>query len=319
MGMAASQARMLQLTARKSNVEFQGQQINQQRTLLANQSSAYNSQLLTLNVPTAPSISGFTKTAYEFNANGNEYQISNVAYNEQNGTYDISYKYNTTSDQNANGSAIFSRVTNGAGQTTGYTTSNGTNLTKVVLNANEPGYNANAAATDSANLALLYGDNYQTGSYYKYSNGGVTRYLTEADLEARAGSGTNAPFKYVQQDAQLTQTGKITGATVNWNDSGRMVSFTDENGTTYSLTTTTSTDEDLYNDAMNQYEYDKSVYEKEMQDINAKISIIQSQDKKLELQLTQLDTEQSAISTELEAVNKVISKNVETSFKTFNA
>ena len=36
MGMAASQARFLGLTARKTNVEYEGQQINQQRTRLIN-------------------------------------------------------------------------------------------------------------------------------------------------------------------------------------------------------------------------------------------------------------------------------------------
>lgn len=47
--------------------------------------------------------------------------------------------------------------------------------------------------------------------------------------------------------------------------------------------------------------------------------IIQQQDKDLELRLKQLDTEENAISTEMEAVKKVISKNVESTFKTFNA
>jgi len=37
------------------------------------------------------------------------------------------------------------------------------------------------------------------------------------------------------------------------------------------------------------------------------------------LRLKQLDTEQNAISQELEAVKKVITKNIESSFKTFNA
>jgi chromosome segregation ATPase len=36
MGLAASQSRFLSLTARKSDLEFTGQQINQARTLLAN-------------------------------------------------------------------------------------------------------------------------------------------------------------------------------------------------------------------------------------------------------------------------------------------
>ena len=45
--------------------------------------------------------------------------------------------------------------------------------------------------------------------------------------------------------------------------------------------------------------------------------IIQQQDKNLELHLNQLDTEQQAIQTELEAVKKVIDKNIEETFKTF--
>ena len=56
-----------------------------------------------------------------------------------------------------------------------------------------------------------------------------------------------------------------------------------------------------------------------VQNVNAKIEIIQIQDKNLELKLKQLDTEQNAIQTEMDAVKKVISKNVESSFKTFNA
>ena len=40
MGMSASQARLLNLQARQSNLEYQGQQINQERSILAQQSSA---------------------------------------------------------------------------------------------------------------------------------------------------------------------------------------------------------------------------------------------------------------------------------------
>lgn len=52
MGMAASQARFLGLTARKTNVEYEGQQVNQQRTTLANESANYYNQLLGMTVPT---------------------------------------------------------------------------------------------------------------------------------------------------------------------------------------------------------------------------------------------------------------------------
>ena len=53
MGMAASQARFLGLTARMNNLEFEGQQINQQRTALSNKSASYYTDLLGMDVPTA--------------------------------------------------------------------------------------------------------------------------------------------------------------------------------------------------------------------------------------------------------------------------
>ena len=45
MGMAASQARFLNLTARKTNIEYEGQQINQQRTALSNESANLYNQI----------------------------------------------------------------------------------------------------------------------------------------------------------------------------------------------------------------------------------------------------------------------------------
>ena len=66
MGMAASQARFLTLTARKTNVEWEGQQVNQQRTALANESANLFNQLSALEVPTPPSVKDYTKTVYKF-------------------------------------------------------------------------------------------------------------------------------------------------------------------------------------------------------------------------------------------------------------
>ena len=70
---------------------------------------------------------------------------------------------------------------------------------------------------------------------------------------------------------------------------------------------------------MNQYNYYKQVYEKRVQDINAKTEQIQTEDRTLELRLKQLDTEQNALQTEMDAVHKVISKNIEGTFKTFES
>ena len=67
----------------------------------------------------------------------------------------------------------------------------------------------------------------------------------------------------------------------------------------------------------NQYYYENAQYDKMIQDINAKTSLIQQEDLQLELRLKQLDTEQNALSTEIDAVSKVVKDNIEKSFKTF--
>ncbi|WP_373531021.1 hypothetical protein [Vampirovibrio sp.] len=51
--------------------------------------------------------------------------------------------------------------------------------------------------------------------------------------------------------------------------------------------------------------------------LQLRINALQSLDKSLELQLRRVDTQQQAVQTEIEAVQKVIDKNIELSFKTF--
>jgi len=51
--------------------------------------------------------------------------------------------------------------------------------------------------------------------------------------------------------------------------------------------------------------------------LQLRINAIQSLDKGLELQLRRVDTQQQAVQTELDAVKKVIDKNIELVFKTF--
>ena len=88
--------------------------------------------------------------------------------------------------------------------------------------------------------------------------------------------------------------------------------------TTIELEAKNVTDQNAYEDAFNDYEYEKSMYDKKQQEINAKTSIIQQQDKNLELKLTRLDNERNAVNTEMEAVKKVVSDNIEKSYKTFS-
>ena len=67
------------------------------------------------------------------------------------------------------------------------------------------------------------------------------------------------------------------------------------------------------------YNVDKQEYEEYLNELNAQSEEIHQRDQVLELQLRQLDTEQETIVTELESVKKVIDKNIEIVFKTFQS
>lgn len=55
----------------------------------------------------------------------------------------------------------------------------------------------------------------------------------------------------------------------------------------------------------------------EAQQLQVRIAALQAIDKSLELQLRRVDTQHEAVQTEIEAVRKVISKNIASTFKTF--
>ena len=88
MGMAASQARFLGLTARKTNVEYEGQQVNQQRTALSNESAGLFNQMLTLQVPVPPSATDYYNMRYSYVQNGQSYEVLNISSgNHSDGLY----------------------------------------------------------------------------------------------------------------------------------------------------------------------------------------------------------------------------------------
>ena len=179
MGIAASQARYLYLTARQTNVEFEGQQINQARTNLANEESGLFREMLKIEAPTVP-------TLYTI-----KQQCLKWAQNDPQGPNINDYK-----------------------------------------GENDPQYI------------------YDMSMWTAYVDGG--------------------------EDANAA-----------------------------------------YEIAIDQYNADQRDYERAMDEINAKTQSIHEKDQVLELQLRQLDTEQETIVTELESVKKVLDKNIENVFKTF--
>ena len=339
MGMAASQARFLGLTARKTNVEYEGQQINQQRTALSNQTASYYTNLLGMNVPQPPSVQDYTRTTYSFTDGSLNNQLTSMIAHAD-GSYTVSYS-RSYMDNDAIVAAVPSRIVKNDDDSF--------SVGGVKLNtmgdatdrvANDPYY---ASLSDDAKAALIaeekevlktlqekysqdandewlvrYVQNTSTGVY-------EPTYYNQSVLAGATYDTTNTSVSfigaYTRGSAMVTDEIKGVSAFLEQDSTGRYINITMEdlngNMTTYALTTATVTDDDAYNDAMNQYEYDKAQYDKDIQEINAKIEIIQAEDKDLELRLKQLDTEQAAITNELEAVNKVIEKNVESSFKTF--
>ncbi len=101
MGMSASQARYLSLTARKSDLEFRGQQINQSRLMLSNQSANLYSSMLSMSVPTPPVETDFMKDVYSFSMNGDNTTLSSykLSMGKDGYGYDILYSKPASTQQ----------------------------------------------------------------------------------------------------------------------------------------------------------------------------------------------------------------------------
>jgi len=442
MGMAASQARYLGLTARKTNVEYEGQQINQARTALSNQSASLWNQMLSLSVPTVPEITEYTTHQYSFSDGYNNYTLSNiqtvdheedgVKYNAQVTYYynqdsyksiqsrntnpqvqsitsdtarvvsskDLGIKYTTTAgtititsgtddygvslaDKTATVSKItdttldayknylkannLSELPSGTNLfSISYTDSAGNSVTRYTTSTTD----MSAQTTESEDTVLAedvgkeyymlgntkaekysYGSDIELDAAYDqimfdfpdlkgqemwvYEKNGHRVFATKEDLDACIASGQDAikkdEFKIsssidyqdplnqyyattISQRLEVKDYAILDDATGSGRYANIKLRDFSEN---FDLKSEEVTDQNSYNDAMNQYYYDVSQYEKQMTDINAKTSIIQEQDRTLELRLKQLDTEQKALTTEMDAVKGIIQKNVESTFKTF--
>ena len=167
------------------------------------------------------------------------------------------------------------------------------------------------------------------GGVFSFQMYGNTYYTTYADLyesyqsvdhDADSNNGIDRQLSLPYYSAAYVDTSvsKTEKALLETDSTGRFTSIRLENDSVkYTLNAETVTDDVAYNDAMNQYYYKQAQYQKTIADINAKTSIIQQEDRTLELRLEQLDTERNTLSTEMEAVQKVLSENIERTYKTF--
>ena len=351
MGMAASQARWISLAARKSNVEYEGQQINQARTALANQSSELWNQLYDMNVPTAPSTSDYTTTQYSFENGDSTQTITNIQdadYTDADGLQYNSYvtytakvsEYTGIRNTNSNPQVQYVEATD---KNPAYYMVGNKKLTCLADVDRKDTSSTGTWGTYIAQLDHIAEDCTDTQvakDWLDFKNNGNEEALKniylwtdtnkQVNFASRTSDTTDSLEACRQDPAQAlhsyysdyqTKNKEVSKyGIIEYDSSGRAISIQLEGSSVvYDLTTSSVTDENAYQDAMNQYNYEKQVYEKNVQDINAKTEQIQTEDRTLELRLKALDTEQNALQTEMDAVHKIISKNIEGTFKTFSS
>ena len=250
MGMAASQSRFLALTARKSNTEFQGQQVNQQRTVLSNESSNLYNEMLNLKVPTPPSSNDYYNMTYSFTDN-NARKIVFEDYSILGKKATVSYS--EPSWVLKSGSTISSLA--------------GLKNLKSIDHSvwgdtkNADYANLRTAITNLGNDAWSAKDKIWT-----YEGGdGQTYYLNnEQYVSLQAGSYMAVPKTVSEGTVETTK--EINDVEFKYdNSTGRLtsVTFGQHGGSLipageYKLNFSKVDDDDAYDDAMNEYEYQKA-------------------------------------------------------------
>jgi len=305
MGMAASQARFLQLTARRTNIEYQGQQINQQRLALANASAGLFEKMLSLAVPTPPS------------SEDDKYYTQGYIFTDSKDSVQKQIKWDTTPPT----SAEITAAVGGAN----ITVSSATNAnTATVTTADVSGANGTAAQTAAINKILL-----AEGTTASALPAGYTQVIRNATVTHSVYDPDGKYTEVTEQSPALLEfdnLNRLISATLLKDSGTDGIKFTsaaagtagDKNiGSGKDLTYGGTFNQTGYADDMNKYEFQKAAYDYQVERINQETKQIQLQDKSLELKMKQLDTEHNAVQTEMEAVQKVIQKNIEGSFKTF--
>ena len=300
MGLAASQGRYLCLTARNSDLIYEAQQISQQRLALAQSTQ---------------------EVAEKYNEAMSNRMLTAVFLNE-NGE--------PTNDQ-----LTYRNLTQAAQAIGG-----GLGLKLVDLDGSEiiPG--------DYVKVTTQDGAKDPENNYFYNLSDFISTYMPDLDDEQKASFGTSwdAAIKFYNEQYTGDKTGVVSVSLY----SDELAKYNEEHPNNHRHTTTDERclDKDflykmltsgqwlIQKENTEAKKWDEIVwqgssrivevsdesddakaeaeYEEAMAEINAK-------DKILELRLEQVQTQQSAVEKELESIKQVISKNIEDTFKTFNA
>lgn len=343
MGMSASQARYLGLTARRTDNEFQAQQLTQQRASLANEmdtiATDYSTAMSNTNllfVKTSSSGTTSTKLTYDIITSTDIVNGLGMRVVDQNGRVVVPQAidfdalkqkaqdtYNNAISNNAlysveqvGNSSIQSLLTGSNFISTYFATAGNSVLDKdgnEVLPDSLSSKINNLSAPElfsyfeKNGLSLSNTSNIASSRYTEDDSAAAATYETTiADLEAQRTQNsymvdeqcTDAEYLEKQLRSGKWSIEKVEG------DSGSS-NYGEWQTFNWSASSSISSSLDTSDDAAAEAKY------------QARANFFARQDKALELKQHQLESEHSAIMTELDSVKKVIEKNVEGSFKTF--
>jgi len=295
MGMSASQARFLSITARMHDLEYQAQTIDNAKLSLANDA----------NVAYEEYCNGINATKYQLKViTGGEVDKVDLTYNAivASGSQPDHPMYILTdaaSDKIYLPQSVVSGMNNKIPQTL-------EEFLKIV--AQKYVYSSHGI-NDNEALQKLYSDgnaNYWTAVYYQ-----LTGY-TDDEGNISNGHGFIAISNENANDRQWIQKNVEKGEVIinsmqatRDNVAGKKVNIFAQTNMAVDTNLSITSDDLLISRAA-------ADYERRVEDINQK-------EKQLDLRLTRIQNEHNALKTEYETVKELVKKNIERSYKTFNA
>lgn len=291
MGLAASQARYLCLTARMSDLVFEGQQISQQRLQL-------------------------TRESQEIAAKYSEAMNNTVmqAITPEGGTQQLTYQILTSKDPftglsmrlvDENGYVVSPPKT--YTMTVSSTDDNGEEVTETFTSSSEfiKKYMNNISEDEASELSLKSLNELMTYYTENYPDSTLTLSVNDNTVDGIKNDGERYVYDEKCLDPEYLQemitSGQWTIQQPSMNEENEWSEFSWQSSTNIQSVMNTT------DDAAAEAEYE------------AELARIQKRDKTLELRLEQIETEEQAVEKELESVKGIVKDNIQQSFQTFKA
>lgn len=352
MGMSASQARFLGLTARKSDNEFEAQQICQQRANLADSmdrvaktysDAMSNKQLIFNYVDPSTTAAKEMKLTYGIITSTDVSEGLSMRLVDATGSVIVPNPVDTDAMRDNAYKAYQASLNNNCFELTstdtdGKETKNlltARNFISTYFSADGNSYkdsanqildkNNNPVAIEDFQKSI---DGMNAAQFYEYWNQNQYKFQNNSLEDA---VGVNSRL-YKEDDTSAEQTYYKALATINKMDTSRYTvdtncldpSYLEEKirSGEWTLQKTDSTTNEWKNTSyLDQPSIEDTMYTQDDSAAEAKYEeqtrFFKHQDQIMELRIKQLETEHNAIQTEMDSVKKVIEKNVESSFKTF--